>query len=172
MTDTVALNTPDNPISADTPVSGAIALREQSGSTHTITFLTTVGRLGVVVSPGGTPVVATQAEVNEAMAYDQEHGTFGSSSGSWARLGARIMALNNDSTRNVGVRIREAVANFLQNGGVPDFPIDNSKYTWTDRGANALNLTGLHDDDRGSITGVPGAYYLALSGSAVWGKAQ
>lgn len=164
------LNTPDNPISVDTPVSGAIALSEQSGSTHTVTFLTTVGRLGVVVSPGGQPLTPPQAEIDEAMAKDVAAGTFGSPTGYWAKLGAKYLAMNADSTRNIGVRIREAVANFLTNGGVPDFPIDNSKYTWKDRGANALNLSGLHDDDRGSVTGVPGAYYLALSGSAVWGK--
>lgn len=159
----------ENKIAEATPIHISVAFKEPSGSTQTFIALTSVGALGIKIAKGeGGPVKPTVEEIQKALAEDEKNKPADQKDSAWFKLSAHFQALNADDKRSIAVRIREALYEFFKNGGWEDHPIDSNKYVWQE-GPNSLNLTGLFDDDKGTVTKVPNGYYIAVSGAAVWG---
>lgn len=158
----------ESKIAAQTPVHISVAFKEPSGSTQTFIALTSVGQLGIKVVEGDDPVKPTVEEIQVALAEDQKNNPVDQKDSAWFKLSAKYQALNAGDKRSIAIRIREGLYEYFKDGGWEGHAIDSNKYVWQE-GPNSLNLTGLYDDDKGTVTKVPNGYYIAVSGAAVWG---
>lgn len=159
----------ESQITPETVVLTTVAFKEPTGSSTTYTARSTVKELGIEVVDAPL-AVPTAEEMEAALREDNLPANRGRalSERAFTKLSSKYLALSQGKQSTVG-KLREALIGFLRGGGIPNHPIDNSKYQFGGE-ANSLTVTAMKDDSEGRITGTAGGFYIMVSGSAVWGE--